>query len=327
MASLHRSHHRSHRKGRTRRAPRMLWVGFAALAAFGIVSAVLLVDPAAVPRGTAGELWQKAITLGRQAKSAADIPQDKRVIYPYSIVAGGVHNKAEFEEAMKTDPVAAAHYADFNPSKFHLVKLQKPMFAYVSFRVGDNVYWTNHKVELRAGDVLISDGEHLGRTRCGNRVCATPKLPTYDHEPSEKELNTPVRPRVETEAFNAVAPAPPGGGGETPASLLAPAGGSSTPSTGTPGGVGGIGPLLGAPPIGCSSKTSNSSNGNNKTSTTNTGGSSNSGKKTQDNCVTTLTVIVPPTPTPENNSWVLWLSGALILAGYGVVRRRRSILS
>lgn len=307
------SPYRLHRKRRKQRAPRAIWVGFAALAAFGIVCAALLVDPAAAPQGAVGSLWQKAIALGR-AKLQADTAPGKRVIYPYSIIAGGVHNKAEFEEAMKTDPVAAAHYANFNAAKFHLVKLQKPMFAYVSFRVGDNVYWTSHKVELRAGDVLISDGEHLGRTRCGNRVCATPKLPTYNHEPSEKELNTPVRPRVETEAFNAVAPTSPGGGtGGAPGSLLPPdgGGGSPTPSV-PPAGGGGIGPLLATPPIGCSSNTSSNSNSGNQSA--------------QGNCITSK-VIIPPTPTPENNSWVLWLTGALVLAGYVISRRRRSILS
>lgn len=308
MASPNHSH-RTHRNRRIKRAPRTLWVGFAVLAAFGILCAFLLVDPAAAPQGEVGSLWQKVIAVGRH-KLQTETGPGKRVVYPYSIIAGGVHNKVEFEEAMKTDPVAAAHYADFNASKFHLVKLQKPMLAYVSFRVGDNVYWTSHKVELRAGDVLISDGQHLGRTRCGNRVCATPKLPTYNHEPSEKELNSPVRPRVETEAFNAVAPTPPGGASTVPGSLLPPAGGG-TSSTPPPGG-GGISPLLATPPIGCSSNTST--------------GSSSGNKNTQDNCITSK-IIIPPTPTPENNSWVFWLSGAVVLAGYGVIRRRRSVLS
>ncbi|MGH9351386.1 MAG: hypothetical protein ACRD18_14805 [Terriglobia bacterium] len=293
MAASHRHYHQGHR---TIRAPRTLWVGFSVLVAFGIVAAVLMVDPALAPQAPMGSLWQSAIALGHKSVSKADGAVDQqRIIYPYSIVAGGVHNKAEFEEAMKTDPVAAAHYASFNASKFHLVKLQHPEYAYVSFRVGDNVYWTSHRVELRQGETLISDGENLGRTRCGNRVSQTPRLPTYDHEPSAKELNTATRPRVETEAFSAVAPIIPDGTG------VAPPPGGGSPLTPVAN-VGGVPPLLPSLPAGCPSDTTTDAKGN---------------------CITSHISIPPPiAPTPENNSWVLFLSGGLVLTGYGLVRRR-----
>ncbi|MGH9343575.1 MAG: hypothetical protein ACRD19_07435, partial [Terriglobia bacterium] len=298
------SHRHYHQRQRTNRASRTLWVGFAVLVAFGIVAAVLMVDPALAPQGSAGSLWQSAIALGRKSMSKTDgAAGHDRAIYPYSIVAGGVHNKAEFEEAMKTDPVAAAHYADFNASKFRLVKLQKAEYAYVSFRVGDNVYWTSHKVELRQGETLISDGEHVGRTRCGNRVSQTPRLPTYDHEPSTKDLNTPTRPRVETEAFSAVAPLIPGGTGAIPGpGSLTPPPGGGPPSTPTAN-VGGISPLLPAVPAGCPSDTTTNAEGN---------------------CITSHVSVPPVAPTPENNSWVLFLSGGLVLAGYGLIRRRHA---
>ncbi|HEV2416986.1 MAG TPA: hypothetical protein VGX94_04215 [Terriglobia bacterium] len=301
MSHPHR--HRYDQRGHSNRVPRTLWVGFVVFMVFGVAAAILMIDPALLSQGSAGSLWQSAIAFGHKSMAKTDgAAGHDRVIYPYSIVAGGIHNKAEFEEAMKTDPVAAAHYADFNASKFHLVKLQKPEYAYVSFRVGDNVYWTSHKVELRQGETLISDGKNLGRTRCGNRVCETPRLPTYDHEPSEKDLNTPSRGRVETEAFNAVAPLSPDGPGVIPGpgSLVPPSGGGSSTPT---GGIGGVGPMISSPPAGCASNTKADAQGD---------------------CITSRVSVPPPAQTPEDNTWVLLLSGGLVMAGYGWARRRRT---
>lgn len=279
--------------------PRPLWISLGAIAAvIGVAAVVLLMDPALVPGGGAKSLVESALSLGRKSLSKQNAVGGERVIYPYSIIAGGVHNKAEFEQAMKTDPVAAAHYADFDASKFHMVKLQKAEYAYVSFRVGDNVYWTSHKVELRAGEELISDGVHTGRTRCGNRVSKTAQLPTYDHEPSAKDLNTPARPQVETEAFSAVAPLGPGGNGGAPGAVLPPVGPGPTPQG---GGITGGGPLASSVPGGCRANT-------------------NGDTHTRDDCFT-ASVIVPPAQTPENTTWVLWLTGALALAGYALARR------
>ncbi|MGH9378046.1 MAG: hypothetical protein ACRD1I_04530 [Terriglobia bacterium] len=295
---------RYYHRRRTTRTPKAFWISLAVLVAFGISATVLLIDPAVVGQTSMGSLWQGAIALGRKTASRTGLAaHPERLIYPYSIIAGGVHNKAEFEDAMKTDPVAAAHYANFNASKFRLVKLQHPEYAYVSFRVGDNVYWTSHRVELREGETLISDGSNLGRTRCGNRVSQAPRLPTYDHEPSAKELNTPTRPKVETEAFSAVNPLAPGGVIPAPGALLAPGGPSSPPLTAN---IGGMPPLIPNLPEGCPAGTTTDSKGN---------------------CITSNVPVPPPvSPTPENNSWVLFLTGGLVLAGYGLMRRRSEAL-
>ena len=111
--------------------------------------------------------------------------------------------RQELSQAIKTDPVVAAQYANFDLAKAKLVKLQHDEYAYVSFRVGDGVYWTRHKVKLHEGETLITDGKHYGRTRCGNRVSKAARLPFYEHELSAETLDTPVKLAVETEAFSA----------------------------------------------------------------------------------------------------------------------------
>jgi hypothetical protein len=73
-------------------------------------------------------------------------------------------------EAMAVDPVVAQHYADFDVTKAHRVTLDGPQLMYVSYRIGNKVFWTKHKLALRKGEAMLSDGVNMTRTRCGNRV-------------------------------------------------------------------------------------------------------------------------------------------------------------
>jgi len=78
---------------------------------------------------------------------------------------------------LERDPVVAAHYAGFRTSRARLDRLEQPLVAYVSYRVHNAVYWTRHPVKLPQGETVLSDGEHLARARCGNRISLTPQQP------------------------------------------------------------------------------------------------------------------------------------------------------
>ncbi|MGH9395312.1 MAG: hypothetical protein ACRD18_00460 [Terriglobia bacterium] len=304
----HTHRHHDHYRRRSSRPPVKFWFILVGVLALGALAAFTLMSPG-VDSGACGHsIWQSALALTTNSGRQVDAPNQKGQIFPYSIVAGGVHNKQQFDEAMRTDPVAAAHYSNFNAAKFHLVKLQHAEEAYVSFRVGDNVYWTSHKVTLRKGETLISDGGRLGRTRCGNRVSETPRLPIYNHEPSAKELDTAAQPKVETAAFTAESPIVPGPialpitalipnhpllPGPGPRRLASTSPHIYTPFAGTP--------LYPSPPDGCPK------------------GATNSNGK----CGTPNTPDTPNSPAPENNAWILFLTGGGLLAAYGLIRRRR----
>ena len=121
-----------------------------------------------------------------------------RPVYRYSVIAGGAYSPAEVAYAESSDPVVRAHYADFHASRLRMIRTTAPRAGYVSYRVGNAVYWTRHKVSLPAGEVLITDGEHEARARCGNRVAATPQRPVNAAEPAPADLNSaePVPPDV-----------------------------------------------------------------------------------------------------------------------------------
>ena len=119
--------------------------------------------------------------------SEAKIP---RKVYRYSVVPGGVYTTAEFEQARRSDPVVAAHYAVFGP-KVSVAKLTRDMYVYVSYRKANHVYWSTKKHKVCAGENIVTDGANMARSRCGNRLSFVPYRPSLDvQEPHERDLNT-----------------------------------------------------------------------------------------------------------------------------------------
>ncbi len=115
-----------------------------------------------------------------------------RPLYPYSIVPGGVTNAGELRQAIANDPIVAAHYAGFNLAQVRAIRLTGVRFVYVSYRMGDRVYWTRRKLRLASGETLLSDGTNLARTRCGNRISETPVGPVGPAEPPSETLERPA---------------------------------------------------------------------------------------------------------------------------------------
>ncbi|MGH9734749.1 MAG: PEP-CTERM sorting domain-containing protein [Candidatus Acidiferrales bacterium] len=118
-----------------------------------------------------------------------EIPPSR--IFPYSVIPGGAHSEAQLKNALRFDRVAAAHYAGFDVARTRVIRLSRAEKVYVSYRVGDRVYWTSKRLYVPAGETVLSDGEHEARTRCGNRLSETPQLPISAKEPSREVLNGP----------------------------------------------------------------------------------------------------------------------------------------
>jgi hypothetical protein len=123
-----------------------------------------------------------------------------RITYPYSVIPGGVLNPDELKHAVEYDPVVSRHFQGFDYQHAHLVKVSAKQALYVSYRIGDRVYWTRRKVSLPPGETLITDGTIAARTRCGNRVARVPLGPSSPLEPLPDELEgaIPLRDPVPT---------------------------------------------------------------------------------------------------------------------------------
>ncbi len=154
-----------------------------------------------------------------QARPSGSKPLAHRVdgvVYPYSVIRGGVANPAELKHIMEYDPVVSRHFRGFDDRRARLVQLAAEQAMYVSYRIGDRVYWTRRKVKLHQGETLITDGKIVARTRCGNRVASVPLDTGSPLEPSPDELEgtIPLRDPVPTPpalatANSAPEPSPP----------------------------------------------------------------------------------------------------------------------
>jgi uncharacterized heparinase superfamily protein len=96
-----------------------------------------------------------------------------RAIYPHSVIGGGAYSVAELDSALRFDPVAAAHYAVFDRARMRIARAPAAAAVYVSYRQGDRVYWTRQRLHLTAEELLLTDGVHASRARCGNRISLT----------------------------------------------------------------------------------------------------------------------------------------------------------
>src|SRR3954467_15463587 len=86
--------------------------------------------------------------------------------YRYSIVPGGIHNAAELSEVTRNDRVVRRHYSGMDFAAVRFTNLEHDVQGFVSYRVGDNVYWTRHRVHIPQGEEILSDGVQMARVRC-----------------------------------------------------------------------------------------------------------------------------------------------------------------
>jgi hypothetical protein len=145
-------------------------------------------------------LTREAASIDRRSPSLAEAPpagreqasfwDDDRAVYPYSVVPGGVLTPEELEAAAKRDPVIREHYKDLDLAQLRPAALNSDRFAYVSYRIGDNVYWTKNKLRLAKGELVLTGACDAVRGRCGNRLSDVPMTPVAEVEPSEEVLNT-----------------------------------------------------------------------------------------------------------------------------------------
>jgi len=134
--------------------------------------------------------------FAQQPENVSEPAGELRAVYPYSVIPGGVYSGEELAASVASDRVVSDHYSDFNVSRARIVKADKTRMMYVSYRMNDVVYWTQNKVKIPEGELLVTDGDCEGRARCGNRVSASPQLPVSDEEPMVEVFDFPQYVRL-----------------------------------------------------------------------------------------------------------------------------------
>jgi|SRR5579863_798993 len=121
-----------------------------------------------------------------------ELDKTDRILYPYSVIPGGVRNSAELRNAVAHDEVVAEHYSDFDLRAVRVTRLKQARAVFVSYRVGTRIFWTKNRMNLPAGETVVTDGEHMARTRCGNRISEGPVAPVLNNEPSPEAMELPA---------------------------------------------------------------------------------------------------------------------------------------
>jgi hypothetical protein len=177
-----------HKTAKVARLPRALLAGGASIIVMA-AAAVVLTAPAPSTRKALPDFSLPLPDMLVRAPAQAD-NKPVRLVYRNSVVPGGVHSAAELAEVIARDPVAAAHYAGFDVSKAHVVRVEKSRLVHVSYRIGNQIFWTKNKVRLALGEALLSDGTHLIRARCGNLLADEAQAPVLLNEPAPEVLET-----------------------------------------------------------------------------------------------------------------------------------------
>ena len=112
--------------------------------------------------------------------------------YRHAVIPGGAYSGDELAAALREDAVVAAHYRSVDPSRVRTTVTPAARMAYVSYRIGNRVFWTRKPVRIPAGETLLTDGEIEIRARCGNAVSDIAREPVSDVEPIAAELDEPM---------------------------------------------------------------------------------------------------------------------------------------
>jgi len=125
-----------------------------------------------------------------------------RRVYRYSVIPGGAYSPEELRQALDSDEVAARHYAVFRRASLQTEPSRFVQPVYLSYRVGDAVYWTRQPVALAPHETLLTDGANFARARCGNRVSIEPQSPVQAASPAPGAFDHAETPAPEPTAAN-----------------------------------------------------------------------------------------------------------------------------
>jgi hypothetical protein len=209
------------------------------LSAAVIVAAVFVTATAFRPDPTASvepyEALPPSVEITPAVPAERQDAGSSRLIYRHSVVPGGVYSDGEVRAAMRHDPVVAAHFTTLGRSRLRTEIVPHDRMVYVSYRKGNDIYWTRNKVLLRAGETILTDGHTQIRTRCGNCISDAPLTPVADDEPDVVEFEALVEDPPQEGSPEGEAPA--GGDVVNGPALMAgggPAAGSPAPSAAAP---------------------------------------------------------------------------------------------
>ena len=199
MSDAVRQVRRRHRSGRSRRIRRgmacvaliaVLLSGWAVLHRFGPASSWFANhNSSAWEQGNASR--NLAMLAARQAWPAS-ASGSRRLVYPFSLIPGGVRSPEELEQISEHDPAVSEHFSGFDFRNAKVIQVDEPRLVYLSYRMKGKIFWTKKKFRLHKGEKLITDGKIAARTRCANRVSESAQNAVSPEEPPAEKFEEPM---------------------------------------------------------------------------------------------------------------------------------------
>ncbi|HXM23727.1 MAG TPA: PEP-CTERM sorting domain-containing protein [Terriglobales bacterium] len=137
-----------------------------------------------------GNLSHNLALLATESVSAP-LSLPSRVVYPYSVIPGGVQTPDDLRQVSEHDRMVGSHYAGFDFRNARIVELDQPKLVYLSYRMGGKLFWTGKRISLHKGEKLITDGRMTARTRCANRISETAQPAVSPWEPPAEKFEEP----------------------------------------------------------------------------------------------------------------------------------------
>jgi len=154
----------------------------------------------------------KSVVAATPTPQVPALVRSLRPAYPFSVIPGGIYSRAELATQAAHDELIRKHYSDFRMESAHLAILQEDRMAYVSYRKNNSIFWTRKQLRIPKGELVLTDGTHLARARCGNRLFDTPVEPTSaQEEPTPDLMMGPLTPASLRDTRIAFVPPPESG--------------------------------------------------------------------------------------------------------------------
>jgi hypothetical protein len=162
----------------------------------------LLISVAAVQMPSLDEVIESVSNFSYNV-SALDIlePHEKRVEKPQTSgkpwfglckVAYAATTVKEFRAQVEADPQLSLHYRDFDWENAEVILTNEDLEKNVSYKKRSMILWTQKKITIKKGEILITDGKIVVRTYCCNQIADWPRGAVEAFEPPERFLSPPV---------------------------------------------------------------------------------------------------------------------------------------
>lgn len=139
---------------------------------------------------TQGNLSQNLAHLA-SASVSPPLTLPQRVVYPYSVIPGGIQTADDLRQVSEHDRLVGSHYAGFDFRNARIVELDQHKLVYLSYRMGGRVFWTGKRISLHKGEKLITDGRMTARTRCANQISEKAQPAVSPAEPPAAKFEEP----------------------------------------------------------------------------------------------------------------------------------------